>query len=122
MNNLIQLAVEGIIRQEGEPADGFNPGNLRGAPWLEHPVIVAGFWAPPSRAAGVAGIAHVFALHLAQGNTLQDFIAGHPGVYAGFAPGADHNNPAAYIANMKLWMGIPDETVPLWAYIGESGS
>ena len=117
MNDLVQRIVNAMIRQEGMSADYANPMNLRGAPWLSAPLIQNGFWKPVSRAVGVAGGAHLVALHIAQGNSLTDFIAGHPGVYAGFAPGADNNNTVTYIADVKQWAGIPDETLPLWNYI-----
>jgi len=117
VNDLVQRIVNAMIRQEGMSADYANPMNLRGAPWLSAPLIQNGFWKPVSRAVGVAGGAHLVALHIAQGNSLTDFIAGHPGVYAGFAPGADNNNTVTYIADVKQWAGIPDETLPLWNYI-----
>jgi len=118
MNDLIERIVNAIIRQEGEPALADNPGNLRGAPWLDGPVIVSGFWKPSSRAEGVAGLAHLVALHIAEGNTLTQFIAGAPNIYAGFAPGADHNNDSAYIADVMKWASVPDATVPMWNFIG----
>ena len=117
MNDLIQRIVNGIIRVEGMPADFTNPGNLRGAPWLSQPVIVGGFWKPATRVEGEGGLAHLVALHIAQGNTLTDFISGHPGVYGGFAPASDHNDPAAYIANIKNWAAVPDATEPLWNFL-----
>ncbi len=126
INDLIQRIANAIIRQEGMPADHTNPGNLRGAPWLkgtEYGVILpmmGGFWAPVTRYQGEAGLAHLVALHVGEGNTLTDFIAGHPGVYGGFAPGADKNDPVKYIADVKLWAAIPDEGVPLWTYISTS--
>ncbi len=113
----IEAIREAIIRQEGAPPLAHNPGNLRGAPWLTHPVIADGFWLPTSRQMGVAGLDHLIALHRAQGNSLTDFIAGHPGVYAGFAPGADNNNDAVYVKNVMTWAGIPDATVPLWDFV-----
>jgi hypothetical protein len=117
MNDLIQRIVNAIIRQEGEGPIAMNPGNLRGAPWLTNPLIINGFWAPSSRAMGVAGLAHLVALHVAEGNTLRDFIAGHPGVYAGFAPGADGNKPDVYVANVMEWAAIEDGDEPLWSYL-----
>lgn len=117
MNDLIQRIVNAIIRQEGMSPHFMNPGNLRGAPWLANPTISGGFWHPESRAVGVAGLAHLVALHVAQGNSLTDFIAGHPGIYAGFAPSADHNNSAVYVADVKNWAAIQDESAPLWNYI-----
>lgn len=119
MNDLIQRIVNAMIRQEGMPKDYPNPGNLRAAPWLKTPAIEKGFWSPFTRAEGIAGLAHVLALHIAQGNTLADFIAGHPGIYAGFAPGSDHNDPETYIKDVKLWAGIEDENVPMMNYIEE---
>ena len=117
IGDLIQRVVNAIIRQEGEGPDSLNPGNLRLAPWYPNAVIENGFWKPPSRIAGEAGIAHVFALHLAQGNTLTDFIAGHPGVYSGYAPGADGNKPAVYIADVMAWTGVPSATEPMWDFL-----
>ena len=117
MNDLLQRIVNAMIRQEGMAHDYANPGNLRGAPWLSAPLIQNGFWKPVSRAVGVAGLAHVVALHIAQGNSLTDFIGGHPGVYAGFAPGADKNDPVSYIAHIAEWAEIPSATLPLWNFI-----
>jgi len=34
MNDLIQRIANAVIRQEGQPPDAFNAGDLRGAPWL----------------------------------------------------------------------------------------
>lgn len=130
MNNLIERLVNAILRQEGESPASPNPGNLRAAPWLhgtEYGKIIAmagGFWVPTSRAQGVAGAAHVVALHVAQGDTLEQLIGGRKadpehGVveYAGWAPEADHNKTAQYIANVALWAGIPNTKLPLWNFI-----
>jgi hypothetical protein len=123
MNDLIQRIINAMIRQEGEPADALNPLNLRASPWLpaEDELIKYGFWYPSSRNEGIAGATHVLALHIAAGNSLTDFIAGHPGVYAGFAPGKDGNNDAVYIANIKECANIPDENATLWNYIAGEG-
>jgi hypothetical protein len=110
MNDLIERLVNAIIRQEGMSPDYPNPGNLRGAPWRLNPTILHGFWVPNSRAEGVAGAAHVVALHIAEGNSLTQLISI-------WAPASDNNDTAAYIANVKAWASIPDETVPLWNFI-----
>lgn len=117
MNDLIQRIVNAILRQEGMPADFKNPGNLRRAPWLPNAVIspVTNFWLPATRAEGVAGAAHVVALHIAEGNTLAQLIEL-------WAPPADNNNTAAYIEHVKKWASIPDENVPLWSFIENSVS
>ena|SRR5271154_6045340 len=111
MNKLIQRITNAIFRQEGAPSTALNPGNLRGAPWLADPVIENGFWVPPSRAAGIAGAAHLVALRIAEGESLSQLITI-------WAPPGDDNNTAIYIANVSEWAGIPDVNVPLWSYIG----
>jgi hypothetical protein len=110
MNDLIQRITNAIFRQEGMPADYVNPGNLRGAPWLSRITLKGGFWLPASRKEGVAGAAHVVALHVAEGNTLTQLISI-------WAPPSDNNDTAAYIANVKNWAAIPDENTPLSEYI-----
>lgn len=118
MNDLIQRITNAIFRQEGMGPDHANPGNLRAAPWLkgtEYGVITAsasGFWVPTSRAQGIAGAAHVVALHIAEGNSLRQLISI-------WAPASDGNNTEQYIANIKEWAGIPDANLPLWNYIME---
>jgi hypothetical protein len=110
MTDLIQRITEAIFRQEGMPSDYKNPGNLRGAPWLANPVIENGFWVPMTRMQGIAGAAHVVALHIAEGQSLRQFIAG-------YAPSSDNNNTEAYIKNVSEWAAIPNVDTPLWAYI-----
>lgn len=123
LNDLIQRIVNAILKQEGMSPDHHNPGNLRGAPWLHgtnYSIIPlqGGFWLPVSRAQGVAGAAHVVALHIAQGDSLRTLIDGRPdGSYAGWAPAADKNNTEAYIQHVKEWAAIPDENLPLWNFI-----
>jgi hypothetical protein len=106
-----------IMKQEGKPVNATNPGNLRGAPWQHATLMHDGFWNPTTVQEGIAGLDHLIALHRAEGNTLTDFIAGAPGVYEGFAPGADRNNDAVYIANVMKWTGITDANAPLWDYL-----
>ncbi len=125
-NDLIQAIVNSIFRQEGMGQDYVNPGNLRFAPWFsagkypdgEALTYSNGFWIPRSRAEGVAGAAHVVALHIAEGDNLTQLIGGKPG-YGGWAPATDGNKTAEYIANVQNWAAIPDATLPLWSYILE---
>jgi hypothetical protein len=112
LNDLIQRIVNAIFRQEGIPANYSNPGNLRGAPWLVHPIVNEGFWRPTNRQHGIAGAAHVIALRIAQGVTLTQLISS-------WAPPSDGNATAIYIANVKNWAAIPDENVPLYTLIGQ---
>ena len=110
MNDLIQRLVEAIFRQEGMPPSWPNPGNLRAAPWLAKPTIVKGFWHPASRAEGVAGAAHVVALHIAKGDTLAQLIEV-------WAP-PNENNTAQYIANVAKWAQISDPHIQLYKLLG----
>lgn len=73
------------------------------------------FWIPRSRAEGIAGAAHVVALHIAKGESLKQLISI-------WAPPTDGNDTAAYIAHVKEWAGIPDENLPLWNFIQETVS
>jgi len=115
MTDLIQRLTEAIFRQEGMGLSYANPGNLRGAPWLNNPVIHNGFWIPPSRAAGVAGAAHVVALRVAMGQSLRELISA-------WAPASDGNETEVYIAHMQDWANIPDAAKPLWDYLEVTGS
>lgn len=111
MNDLIERIVNAMIMQEGAAMDALNPGNLRAAPWRKNPEINQhNFWVPSSRLEGLAGLAHLVALHIAEGQTLRQFISG-------YAPSSDNNNTEAYIANVLKWAGIPDENVALWNYL-----
>lgn len=110
MTDLITRITEAIFRQEGMAPDYVNPGNLRAAPWLTHPIIDNGFWVPYSRAQGVAGAAHVVALRIAMGQSLRQLITA-------WAPAGDHNNTEAYINDVSDWASIPNVDVPLWSYI-----
>lgn len=111
MNDLIQRIVNAIIRQEGMPADYANPGNLRAAPWLKNPAVFDGFWHPKRRAEGLAGMAHVVALHIAEGDSLSQLIT-H------WAPPVE-NATDVYIANVQQWAEIPHVDVPLLNFIVE---
>lgn len=147
MNDLVNRITSAIFRKEGEALTFRNPGNLRDCPWFPAcviwkqgvdtvvlpstnllpptPGVVAvhtrrypdgatveyenGFWIPRTRAEGVAGAIHCVALRIAEGQTLVQLITG-------WAPPKE-NRTAEYIAQVKEWAGIPDETVPLWNFI-----
>ncbi len=51
-------------------------------------------------------------LNIGRGLTLNEFFAGKPGVYDGYAPSADQNSPYAYAARVGRDVGIPVD-VPL---------
>ena len=110
MGDLIQRIVNAIIRQEGMGPTYFNPGNLRAAPWLVRPIIRDGFWQPSSRAQGIAGAAHVVALHIAEGNSLTQLINI-------WAPESDGNDTPSYIKDVMEWAKIPNATDPLYTFL-----
>lgn len=118
-NDLVTRIVNGIIREERASSDALNPGNIRTTPWLSRSTTKGGFWVPVSRGQGIAGIVHVVALHVAEGDSLTGFFSGRSG-YSGYAPAADKNDPAAYIKNVATWAGIPDVEEPLWNLIEET--
>lgn len=141
MNDLIQKLTNAIFKQEGMGQDNHNPGNLRDCPWfpklaqlnsaktaIAHPEkllreypdgelvqYAKGFWVPRSRAEGVAGAAHVIALHIAQGDSLRKLISI-------WAPPSDGNDTELYIQHVAEWASIPNVELPLWNYILEAVS
>ena len=81
-----------------------NPGNLRS--WGNNPVV-GGYASFPTASAGWVALKRQIELNIGRGLTLEEFFGGKPGVYGGYAPGADNNNPAGYAANVAQWTGIP---------------
>src|SRR5579862_8104520 len=100
---------EGFFKTGTLPQRNNNPGDLRAAPWLAHPVIVNHFWVAGSRAAGVAGLYHQIALCIARGESLRQLINI-------WAPESDNNNTSAYLANVAKWTGITNLDEPLQNY------
>lgn len=88
----------------------YYPDTMDTAGNVEYVEYGKGFWIPRTRAEGLAGAAHVVALHIAEGNTLTQLISI-------WAPPTDNNNTAAYIANVQKWAAIPDANVPLQDYM-----
>lgn len=110
-NDLIAGITNAIIRQEGAAPDSTNPGNIRVPLWMPKPwPMQNGFWLPVNRNIGIAGIAHIVALHVAEGDSLAGFIRK-------YAPPSDHNNTRVYVKNVATWAVIPDILVPLWTFI-----
>lgn len=107
IGELIGKLTDAIGRQEGMGPLYANPGNLRAAPWLKNVDTNKGFWVPKNRREGLAGLAHVIALHIAMGHSLRQFISS-------YAPPSDHNDTEAYIRHVSAWTGIPDNANPMW--------
>ncbi len=60
----------------------------------------------PDLATGQTACARQIQLNIDRGLTLEEFFAGKPGVYPGYAPAAAGNDPATYAANVSRWTGI----------------
>ena len=105
-----------IARMEGYGTPGVwatinnNPGNLRSG--TGQTGTNGGFAVFATPADGYAALDHQIQINENLGLNLNQFFAGEPGVYAGYAPSADANNPAQYAANVASWTGI-DPTIPL---------
>jgi hypothetical protein len=88
-----------------------NPGNLRTGPGSVG-LDSRGIAIFPDYATGEAALQHQVDLNIGRGLTLDEFFAGKPGVYPGYAPAADQNNPASYANSVAGWLGI-DPNTPL---------
>lgn len=116
MTDLLGKLCSAIATQEGffavtgdqpnRPQRNNSPGDLRAAPWVRDAKIVDGYWHAESITEGIAGLYHQVALDIARGYTLRLLI------YA-WAPAADRNDPASYLAHVMRMTGITDADVAL---------
>lgn len=103
---------EGFFQQNSLAGRNNNPGNLRS--WGNLPTS-GGYAVFPTPEAGWAALRRQVELNIGRGLTLQEFFGGKPGVYPGYAPSADANDPANYAAVVAGWLSI-DPAVPLTQY------
>lgn len=94
-----------------------NPGNLRSGPGQVG--TSGGFAVFPDDATGWAALDNQIQVNAGRGLTLNEFFAGKPGVYAGYAPSADSNDPARYAAFVASQTGA-DPNVPLNSLLSPS--
>ena len=87
-----------------------NPGNLRAGPGATG-VDSRGIAIFPDLTTGEAALQHQVDLNIGRGLTLDEFFGGKAGVYAGYAPAADSNNPAGYASTVAGWLNIPENSV-----------
>ena len=128
-SDLVSLLAAAIKRMEGwKPGSvshrNNNPGNLRPIPggWPGQVGVDSGGYAVfDSVTSGEAALDRQILTNINRGLTLEEFFAGKPGVYAGFAPAADRNQPNVYAANVASWTGI-DPSVPLFSLVGSVGA
>lgn len=86
-----------------------NPGNLRS--WGSYPVQ-NGYVVFPDAQTGWSALNRQVQLNIERGLTLQEFFGGKPGVYPGYSPGSDGNDPRGYAQYVAGQTGI-DPTTPL---------
>lgn len=119
--SVVSSMAAAIQRQEGYYPGSVaytnnNPGNLRtpssGAWPGQIGVDGNGYAIFGSYADGLAALNSQISTNINRGLTLQQFFAGLPGVYAGYAPAADSNQPNVYAQNVATWSGLPLD-VPL---------
>lgn len=95
---------EGFFRPGTVARRNNNPGNLRR--WGDRP-IRDGFAVFESTRAGFQALMRQVELNINRGLTLREFFAGKPGVYPGYAPATDGNDPLAYARFISQFTGIP---------------
>jgi hypothetical protein len=114
-NSLIDSLANAIARMEGYNVAGSvaqrnnNPGNLR-AGTGQIGTDANGYAIFPSVDAGFAALDNQIQLNINRGLTLTQFFQGKPGVYAGYAPAADSNDPTNYANTVAGWLGIDPNT------------
>ena len=109
--------MEGFFKPGSLAARNNNPGNLRS--WGSTP-IAAGYAAFQSADQGWAALRSQIQKNVNRGLTLREFFAGKPGVYAGYAPSADKNNPEAYAKFVAGRLGVDVDT-PLSQIVDSDG-
>jgi len=95
-----------------------NPGNLRSGPGMLG-TDSRGIAIFPDYQTGYSALLRQEQLNVDRGLTLSEFFGGKPGVYPGYAPAADANQPSVYTANVSNWLGLPAD-VPLSDLMGGS--
>lgn len=93
-----------------------NPGNLRR--WGDRP-IEDGFAVFPDPGAGFYALTRQVEKNIERGLTLEEFFAGRQGVYPGYAPSADDNDPLSYARFISRKTGIPVANIPIKSFIEE---
>lgn len=95
-----------------------NPGNLRSGPGQTG--TSGGFAVFPDYATGLAALDNQIQTNIDRGLTTNQFFGGLPGVYSGYAPASDSNDPNGYAAFVSSALGI-DPNIPLNQTEGNSG-
>jgi hypothetical protein len=125
-NVSIDSLAQAIAQMEGYNSPGTlaqrnnNPGNLRSGQGQTGSSGGFAVFATPED--GWAALNNQISLNASRGLTLNEFFAGKPGVYGGYAPSADSNDPAGYAAYVAGRVGA-DPNVPIASVLaGDTGS
>ncbi len=84
-----------------------NPGNLRR--WGSLPTE-SGFAKFPDHIQGWNALMRQVHLNIGRNLSLNEFFAGKPGIYPGYAPASDNNRPFEYALFVNRWLGIDPST------------
>lgn len=116
MSAITTALAQAIARFEGFYTAGsvaqrnHNPGNLRAGPRAISKDS-RGYAIYASDADGWADLERQVDLNISRGLTLQEFFGGKTGVYPGYAPAADNNQPSNYANTVAGWLGISSDQV-----------
>jgi hypothetical protein len=125
-DSLTASLASAIARFEGFGVPGsvaarnHNPGNLRSGIG-QSGTDANGYAIFPDDVTGYAALDNQINLNIGRGLSLDEFFGGKPGVYAGFAPSTDSNNPTQYASTVAGWIGI-DPSVPLASISSDASS
>jgi hypothetical protein len=120
LGDIVSDLASAIARFEGYNLAGSvaqrnnNPGNLR-AGVGQVGTDASGYAIFPDASTGWAALQNQVSLNISRGLSLNEFFAGKPGVYSGYAPAADANQPYQYAGTVAGWLGI-SASVPLSQY------
>ena len=125
-NVSIDSIAQAIAQEEGYNRPGSiaqrnnNPGNLRSG--VGQTGTSGGYATFASADDGWQALNHQIQVNINRGLTLNEFFGGKPGVYSGYAPSADANDPARYAAFVAQRTGA-DPNVPISDLLaGDTGS
>lgn len=115
LGDMVDDIAQAIYRMEGNASTSIatrnnNPGNLRSG--TGQTGTNGGYAVFPDMATGWNALYHQIDLNISRGLTLYEFFGGKAGVYAGYAPSADSNDPINYANFVAAQVGI-DPNVPL---------
>ena len=99
-------AFEGFFKAGTVAARNNNPGNLRAGPRAVSK-DAQGYAVYATADDGWADLYRQVDLNISRGLNLREFFAGKPGVYPGYAPAEDANQPENYAQFVATRVGVP---------------